>query len=55
MKCTCTILFARTRNELLDKLCKVIGLRSSVIYPDESYVITADNVMKMMAILMRFR
>lgn len=46
----------RKRPELLDKLSKMVGsFTKTVEDPDSSYVITADNVMKMMAILMRFR
>ena len=44
---------------LLTNLGRVIGLKvtekTPVKDPDPSYVITVDNVMKMMAILMRFR
>ena len=44
---------------LLNNLGCVIGLKvteeTPVKDPDSSYVITIDNVMKMMAILMRFR
>ena len=49
----------RTKATLLAKLATVIGLKKNNIRdikdPDPSYVITVDNVMKMMAILMRFR
>jgi len=39
---------------MIEKLCRVIG----VDYPedpDDSYVLTTDNLLKMMAIHMRFR
>ena len=49
----------RNKDTLLVKLATVIGLKKNQIGdikdPDPSYVITVDNVMKMMAILMRFR
>ena len=49
----------REKTVLLNKLGYVIGLNTvdnkPVKDPDPSYVITVDNVMKMMAILMRFR
>jgi hypothetical protein len=43
------------KEDLLEKLALVIGLEFQYEDPDPSYVITADNVMKMLAILMRFR
>lgn len=45
---------SRPKEVLLQKLATVIGL-NDYCDPDPSYVITVDNVMKMMAILMRFR
>ena len=42
------------RSDMIDRLCRVFG----VDYPedpDESYVLTSDNFLKMMAIHMRFR
>ena len=46
--------YNRKKNVLLQKLATVIGLKD-YYDPDPSYVITVDNIMKMMAILMRFR
>ena len=45
------------RKELLDKLFMVIGIDAENLrrHPDKSYVLTADNTKKMLAILMRFR
>ena len=45
----------RQKDMLLNNLGRVIGLKTPVKDPDPSYVITVDNVMKMMGILMRFR
>ncbi|XP_051888724.1 E3 ubiquitin-protein ligase rnf213-alpha-like [Pristis pectinata] len=42
------------RNEKIRKLCLVLGV-SEQIDPDETYELTADNMMKMLAIHMRFR
>ena len=46
-----------SRDELLMKLLTVMGINAEILYrhPDSSYVLTADNTKKMMAILMRFR
>ena len=42
--------------EMIQKLGNVLGIASSKLQnPDESYVLTVDNVMKMLAIHMRFR
>ena len=53
------IILYREKDVLLINLGRVIGLtvtdETPVIDPDSSYVITVDNVMKMMAIIMRFR
>ncbi|XP_078257452.1 E3 ubiquitin-protein ligase rnf213-alpha-like isoform X1 [Rhinoraja longicauda] len=43
-----------TREEKIRKLCLVLG-DSSPVDPDKTYELTADNVMKMLAIHMRFR
>ena len=39
------------------KLLTVMGINTEIMYrtPDSSYVLTADNTKKIMAILMRFR
>ena len=51
----CIILFHR--EELLVKLFTVMGINTEILYryPDKSYVLTADNTKKILAILMRFR
>ncbi|KAM7035519.1 E3 ubiquitin-protein ligase RNF213 [Acridotheres tristis] len=43
-----------SRGEKLERLCMVLGL-SWVLDPDETYELTMDNVLKMLAIEMRFR
>ena len=45
------------REELLEKLFTVMGINTKILYryPDRSYVLTADNTKKILAILMRFR
>uniref|UniRef100_A0A803XP10 RING-type E3 ubiquitin transferase n=1 Tax=Meleagris gallopavo TaxID=9103 RepID=A0A803XP10_MELGA len=43
-----------SRLEKLDRLCMVLGI-SYVTDPDETYELTTDNVLKMLAIEMRFR
>ncbi|XP_026716672.1 E3 ubiquitin-protein ligase RNF213 isoform X2 [Athene cunicularia] len=42
------------RHEKLEKLCLVLGI-PWVIDPDETYELTTDNVLKLLAIEMRFR
>ncbi|XP_064532292.1 E3 ubiquitin-protein ligase RNF213 isoform X2 [Pseudopipra pipra] len=42
------------RHEKLERLCMVLGL-SWVVDPDETYELTTDNVLKILAIEMRFR
>ncbi|XP_032900200.1 E3 ubiquitin-protein ligase rnf213-alpha-like isoform X1 [Amblyraja radiata] len=42
------------RKDKIRKLCLVLGV-SSLVDPDDTYELTADNVMKMLAIHMRFR
>jgi len=39
---------------MIERLCRVIGVENPTD-TDESYVLTADNLVKMMAIHMRFR
>ena len=39
---------------MIDRLCRVFGVDYAED-PDESYVLTSDNFLKMMAIHMRFR
>ncbi|KAF4797459.1 E3 ubiquitin-protein ligase RNF213 [Turdus rufiventris] len=43
-----------SRGEKLERLCMVLGL-SWVLDPDETYELTMDNVLKILAIEMRFR
>ena len=44
------------RDQMIEKLGNVLGIdRSKLKNPDDSYVLTVDNVMKMLAIHMRFR
>ena len=45
------------REVLLAKLFMVMGINTEILYryPDKSYVLTADNTKKILAILMRFR
>ena len=41
---------------MIEKLGNVLGIdKSKLQNPDDSYVLTVDNVMKMLAIHMRFR
>ncbi|XP_065503793.1 E3 ubiquitin-protein ligase RNF213 [Caloenas nicobarica] len=42
------------RHEKLEKLCMVLGIHW-VVDPDETYELTTDNVLKILAIEMRFR
>ena len=42
------------KKEMIQKMCTVMGLAKNAD-PDSTYVITVDNVIKMMAIHMRFR
>ena len=50
-------IFYFCREELLDKLFMVMGINVEILFrhPDKSYVLTADNAKKILAILMRFR
>ena len=44
------------RHAKIDKIHRVMGIPEDVAtYPDDSYLLTTDNVKKMMAIYMRFR
>lgn len=48
--------FALYREEQLQKLAAVIGLNPQAIKdPNPSYVLTADNIIKILAIIMRLR
>ena len=53
----CIIRFQFYSKELLNKLLTVMGINTEILYrrPDKSYVLTADNTKKILAILMRFR
>lgn len=42
------------RQEKIERLCRVIGIQCPVD-PDETYELTTDNILKMLAIHMRFR
>ena len=50
-------MFHICRKVLLVKLLTVMGINAELLYryPDRSYVLTADNTKKILAILMRFR
>ena len=50
-------IFLFCREELLLELFMVMGINTEMLYryPDKSYVLTADNTKKILAILMRFR
>lgn len=39
----------------IDKIAKVMGISGKPVDPDTSYVLTYDNVIKMLAIQMKFR
>ena len=44
------------REDMITKLKNVMGIEDHQLHdPDDSYVLTVDNVMKMLAIHMRFR
>ena len=43
-----------SKQKMVEKICNVMGL-SMVQDPDKSYVLTVDNLMKILAIQMRFR
>ena len=42
------------REDMIERLCRVFGVDYAED-PDDSYVLTSDNFLKMMAIHMRFR
>ena len=42
------------KKDMLNKLEKIMGIEN-LIDPDETYVLTMDNLIKMLAIQMRFR
>ncbi len=42
------------KNDMIKRICTVIGVENHRD-PDESYVLTVDNVIKILAIQMRFR
>ena len=52
-----------TKKDMINKLCMVMGIERrdkfgrlvDVQDPDETYVLTVDNVIKILAIQMRFR
>jgi E3 ubiquitin-protein ligase RNF213 len=39
----------------LEEICQVLGIKNVAHNPDQTYELTTDNVMKMLAIYMRFR
>ena len=43
------------KDTMIHKIGMVMGLNRDLKDPDESYVLTADNVIKILAIHMRFR
>ena len=45
----------RTEAEKISDLCRVFGIGIDLKNPDNSYELTSDNVMKLLAIYMRFR
>ena len=45
----------KTTEKKLEEICNVLGIKTLAQHPDLSYELTADNVMKMLAIYMRFR
>ena len=45
----------KSSKEKLEELCRVFGVRNIPRNPDTTYELTTDNVMKMLAIFMRFR
>lgn len=46
----------QSENELIERLLKFMNIETDVIKsPDESYVLTPDNLTKIMAIQTRFR
>ncbi len=45
----------RTPEQKLQEVCNVLGIHTQIRNPDLTYELTSDNVMKMLAIYMRFR
>ena len=50
----CFLCLCCCRQDMIERLCRVFGVDYAED-PDESYVLTSDNFLKMMAIHMRFR
>ncbi|CAH3163087.1 unnamed protein product, partial [Porites evermanni] len=46
---------SKNKREIMETLCKVMGLEWGMIDPDKSYELTGDNAKKILAIHMRFR
>ena len=44
-----------TKKLMIAKITRVMGIEITPSDPDESYVLTVDNVIKILAIQMRFR
>ena len=44
-----------TKKVMIAKIATVMGIVTAPCDPDESYVLTVDNVIKILAIQMRFR
>ena len=44
-----------SKAQMLEKIAAVMGIHYAGVDPDESYVLTADNMIKILAIQMRFR
>ena len=45
----------KTVENRLEEICRVLGISQAIRNPDLTYELTADNVMKMLAVYMRFR
>ena len=45
----------KTAEQRLEEICRVLGIQQTVQNPDLTYELTSDNVMKMLAVYMRFR
>ena len=43
-----------SKEEMIKKLCTMMGLKTA-LDPDETYILTVDNLIKIFAIQMRFR
>lgn len=44
-----------SKHYMINSISKVMGVKNLLDDPDESYVLTYDNVIKILAIQMRFR